>query len=114
MVSTKEMKEAEGKEIRLYGVNGKIIQDHCCCYYWGEDEGEEPSLQIGKHWEIPQSQIERIEILDQLLGVIKYILHSNNLVIGRPDYKISTMFKPEDKILYYMAELKKYIGDKDD
>ena len=46
--------------------------------------------------------------------MIKYILHSNNLVIGRPGYKISTMFKPEDKILYYMAELKKYIGDKDD
>lgn len=64
MVTTKEMKKCRGKEIKLYATNGKIFQDHCYCYHQAEDEGEEPSLEVGEHWEIPQSQIERIEILD--------------------------------------------------
>lgn len=42
--------------------------------------------------------------------IFRYDVNTNDLAIGRPDYKISTMFKPEDGMLYYVAEFEKYTG----
>lgn len=65
MVTLKEMLNCQEKKIRLYGTNGKILEDYCHALYWERDEeDEEPELEVGEHWLIPQSQIERIEILD--------------------------------------------------
>lgn len=40
--------------------------------------------------------------------LFKYDVNNNNFAVGRPDFKISTVFKPEDDILYYAYQSKKY------
>ena len=64
MVSTKEMKEAEGKNINIKFTDGEIWKKrHCDSYQWNEDESEELMLELG-NFLIKQSEIESIEILD--------------------------------------------------
>ena len=64
MVSTKEMKEAEGKNINIKFIDGEIWEKrYCDSYQWDEDESEELMLELG-NFLIKQSEIESIEILD--------------------------------------------------
>lgn len=64
MVSTKEMKEAEGKNINIKFIDGEIWKKrYCDSYQWDEDESEELMLELG-NFLIKQSEIESIEILD--------------------------------------------------
>lgn len=64
MINKEKMRSCKGKKVRILGTNGKIIEDFCYCYHQAEDEGEEPELEVGENWLIPQSQIKSIEILD--------------------------------------------------
>ena len=48
MVSTKEMKEAEDKNINIKFTDGEIWKKrHCDSYQWDEDESEELMLELG-------------------------------------------------------------------
>jgi hypothetical protein len=64
MVSTKEMKEAEGKNIKIKFTDGEIWEKrYCDSYQWDEDESEELMLEFDNIL-VKQSEIESIEILD--------------------------------------------------
>ena len=63
MISIKEMKECEGKRIRLTFDNVAPIEGFCQCYLQAEDEDEEPMLEVGKYL-INQSEIKTLEILE--------------------------------------------------
>lgn len=65
MISTKEMRNSEGKHVRITFKDGTVWEkEYCACYHQAEDEDEEPGLEIGEHWYVNQSEIEKLEILD--------------------------------------------------
>lgn len=65
MITTKEMREVEGKNIRLFATNNKIIEGLVVSYERAEDDGEEPMFLIGKRWAISQPEIKSIEVIDE-------------------------------------------------
>lgn len=69
MVTIEEMEKAEDKYINLYFIDGKIWENKKCISFENSgDEDEEYALYFdapnGNLYEVNQSQIERIEILD--------------------------------------------------
>lgn len=64
MVSTKDMKKSQQKNIRVYYTDGTSEEIFCEEYFQAEDEEDEPMLFYGGNGALPQSMIEKIEILD--------------------------------------------------
>ena len=70
MVSIKEMKSCENKNINLYFTDGEVWKNRKCLFFEEglveEDEESALIFKAGEHssYEIYQSQIEKIEILD--------------------------------------------------
>ena len=62
MISCEEMKNCEGKIIRLIFDSVSPIEGFCQCYHQAEDD-EEPMLEVDKYL-INQSEIKSIEILE--------------------------------------------------
>lgn len=67
MIDIKKMKQSEDKNINLYFIDGRVWKNKKCLYFENEVD-EEPMINIWRTdnsvFEIKQSEIERIEILD--------------------------------------------------
>ncbi len=67
MISVVEMKNAEYKNVKVKLINGMVSEGYCTEYLWPEDEEEEHNITVkedGVLYEINQSEIEKIEILE--------------------------------------------------
>nr|DAL98424.1 MAG TPA: hypothetical protein [Caudoviricetes sp.] len=67
MISVKEMKKAARKNVKVKLTNGMISEGYCTEYLWPEDDEEEHNITVkedGILYEINQSEIEKIEILE--------------------------------------------------
>ena len=65
MISIEKMKEAEGKRVRLTFKSERIKEGFCVSYEAPADEDEEPMLFIDDNFAEVQSNIVKIEILDE-------------------------------------------------
>ncbi len=64
MVTIDQMRECEGKHVKITYNDGDIIEIFCEEYVQAEDEGDEPMLFAPKNLAVLQSEIKSIEILD--------------------------------------------------
>lgn len=63
MISEEEMETCKGKNIRIFFVDGDVLEDKCLQFHHSEDDDEEATLELSEIF-VDQSEIERIEVLD--------------------------------------------------
>ncbi|MDO5096706.1 MAG: minor capsid protein [Peptostreptococcaceae bacterium] len=102
---------------KAYFTSEKSLQKHFKKHVQNNAEfgimSEEDYLKIGRN--LLSKKIDNVNVFGfrmksgKVLFEFRYDVKTNTLAIGRGDYKISTIFKPEDGMLYYIAEYEKYL-----